>query len=276
MLPAQLTLGPLALRVHNIERMYAFYTQALGMTLHAQSDADGSCLLGSETQVLLHLIPDATAVPAPRNAGLYHAAYLYPTRAALATAIRAYISTGLKLQGASDHDVSEALYLSDPEGNGIELYVDRPRSAWPSQNGQLTMTTDPLDFASLLAEPDDAHAPIVGHIHLHVADLAAARKFYVDVIGFDLVQQYGGQAEFVSAGGYHHHLGYNLWRGKNIVPAPDNATGLVWWTVNLPDADAQTAVIARLVAAKHPHTVQAGVVWVRDSVGIQLRIVVAA
>jgi catechol 2,3-dioxygenase len=194
----------------------------------------------------------------------------------LATAIRTYVSTGLKLQGASDHGVSEALYLSDPEGNGIELYVDRPRSAWPIQNGQLTMTTDPLDFASLLAEPDDAHAPIVGHIHLHVADLAASRKFYGDVIGFALMQQYGGQAEFVSAGGYHHHLGYNLWRGKNIVPAPDNATGLVWWTVNLPDADAQTAVIARLVAAKHPHTVQAGVVWVRDSVGIQLRIVVAA
>jgi catechol 2,3-dioxygenase len=276
MLPAQLTLGPLALRVHNIERMYAFYTQALGMTLHAQSDADGSCLLGSEAAVLLHLIPDATAVPAPRNAGLYHVAYLYPTRAALATAIRTYVSTGLKLQGASDHGVSEALYLSDPEGNGIELYVDRPRSAWPSQNGQLTMTTDPLDFPSLLAEPDDAQAPIVGHLHLHVADLAAARTFYVDVIGFDLMQQYGGQAEFVSAGGYHHHLGYNLWRGKNIVPAPDNATGLVWWTVNLPDIDAQNAVIARLVAAKHTHTVQAGVVWVRDSVGIQLRIVVGA
>ncbi len=276
MLPAQLTLGPLALRVHNIERMYAFYTQALGMTLHAQSDADGSCLLGSETQVLLHLIPDDSAVPAPRNAGLYHVAYLYPTRAALATAIRTYISTGLKLQGASDHGVSEALYLSDPEGNGIEMYVDRPRSAWPSQNGQLTMTTDPLDFASLLAEPDDAHAPIVGHMHLHVADLAAARKFYGDVIGFDLVQQYGGQAEFVSAGGYHHHVGYNLWRGKNILSAPDNATGLVWWTVNLPDAVAQNAVIARLVAAKHPHTVQDGVVWVRDSVGIQMRIVVAA
>ena len=276
MLPAQLTLGPLALRVHNIERMYAFYTQALGMTLHAQSDADGSCLLGSEAAVLLHLIPDATAVPAPRNAGLYHVAYLYPTRAALATAIRTYVSTGLKLQGASDHGVSEALYLSDPEGNGIELYVDRPRSAWPSQNGQLTMTTDPLDFPSLLAEPDAAQAPIVGHLHLHVADLAAARTFYVDVIGFALVQQYGGQAEFVSAGGYHHHLGYNLWRGKNIAPAPDNATGLVWWTVNLPDIDAQNAVIARLVAAKHPHTVQAGVVWVRDSVGIQLRIVVGA
>lgn len=276
MLPAQLTLGPLALRVHNIERMYAFYTQALGMTLHAQSDDDGSCLLGSETQVLLHLIPDAIAVPAPRHAGLYHAAYLYPTRAALATAIRTYVSTGLKLQGASDHGVSEALYLSDPEGNGIELYVDRPRSAWPTPNGQLTMTSEPLDFASLLAEPDDAQAPVVGHMHLHVADLAAARMFYVDVIGFDLMQQYGGQAEFVSVAGYHHQLGYNLWRGKNIVPAPDNATGLVWWTVNLPDTDVQNAVIARLVAAKHPHTVQAGVVWVRDSVGIQLRVVVGA
>ena len=276
MLPSQLSLGPLALRVHNIERMYAFYTQALQFTLLSQSTADGSCILGTATQPLLHLIPDPSAQPAPRAAGLYHVAYLYPTRAALASAIRHYASIGLRIQGASDHGVSEAFYLADPEGNGIEMYVDRPRDAWPrSSDGTLAMVTDPIDIDGIMACPEEVAPPVIGHMHLHVGDLARAQAFYHTVIGFDVIQLYGGQAEFVSAAGYHHHLGYNVWRGRNIPPAPANATGLMWWTVNLHDATAYTAIKTRLTAANVAYDEHDDALWVRDGDGIQMRIVAA-
>lgn len=276
MLPPQLTLGPLALRVHNIERMYAFYAQALQLKLISQSSADGSCILGSDTQPLLHLIPDPTAQPAPRAAGLYHVAYLYPTRAALATAIRHYASLGLRIQGASDHGVSEAFYLADPEGNGIEMYADRPTAQWPrTSDGSLAMVTDPIDIDGIMACPTESAFPIIGHMHLHVGDLARAQAFYHTIIGFDLIQLYGGQAEFVSAGGYHHHLGYNVWRGRNIPPAPANATGLVWWTINLHDANAYVALKERLQRSSTAYDEHDDALWVRDGDGMHVRVVAA-
>ena len=274
MLPPQLTLGPLALRVHNIERMYAFYAQALQFKLLHQSSDDGSCMLGSDTQTLLHLIPDTTAQPAPRSAGLYHVAYLYPSRAALTTAIRHYTSLGLRIQGASDHGVSEAFYLADPEGNGIELYVDRPMAQWPRMSdGTLAMVTDPIDIDGIMACPVEVVAPVIGHMHLHVSDLARAQAFYHGVLGFDVMQRYGGQAEFVSAAGYHHHLGYNVWRGRNIPPAPANATGLMWWTINLHDAGAYMALKTRMQRSDTPYDEYDAALWVRDVDGIQVRIV---
>jgi catechol 2,3-dioxygenase len=276
MLPLHLTLGPLALRVHNIERMYAFYAQALQLKLLQQSSVDGSCMLGSETQPLLHLIPDTTAQPAPRSAGLYHVAFLYPSRAALASVVRHYTSLGLRIQGASDHGVSEAFYLADPEGNGIELYADRPMAQWPrTSDGTLAMVTDPIDIDGIMACPVEVAAPVIGHMHLHVSDLARAQAFYHGVLGFDVMQRYGGQAEFVSAAGYHHHLGYNVWRGRNIPPAPTNATGLMWWTINLHDADAYMALKTRITAAHIAYDEHDDALWVRDGDGIQIRIVAA-
>jgi catechol 2,3-dioxygenase len=275
MLSDQMTLGPVALRVHNIEHMYAFYSQALGMRLHDQL-ADGTCIVGSEHAPLVHLIPDAEARPAPRSAGLYHMALLYPNRAALAAQLAHYANLGLRLDGASDHGVSEALYLHDPEGNGIELYADRPQAEWPISNGQLAMVTDPLDLHALLHDAGELQAPIMGHVHLHVGDLDASRQFYVDTIGFELMQRYGHAAEFVSVAGYHHHLGYNIWRGKHAPPAPANATGLVWWQINLPNADSLTALQDRLRAsAIQTRGDDQGALLVRDPAGNQVRIVVA-
>jgi catechol 2,3-dioxygenase len=138
-----------------------FIRQALRNDIHARSDTDGSCLLGSDTQVLLHLIPDASAVPAPRNAGLYHAAYLYPTRAALATAIRTYVATGLELQGAWDHECQRsALSELTPKGTASRCTLIVPKVHGTPKRYDWRSTTDPLDFASLLAEPDDAQSPI--------------------------------------------------------------------------------------------------------------------
>jgi len=275
MLPDQLTLGPVALRVHNAERMYAFYSQALGLRLHDQLD-DGTCVVGTDQEPLVHLIPDEQARPAPRSAGLYHFALLYPSRSALAAQLAHYAGLGLRLDGASDHGVSEALYLHDPEGNGIELYADRPASAWPVSNGQLAMVSDALDLHALLHDAGDLQAPRMGHLHLHVGDLDASRHFYVDTIGFALMQRYGHAAEFVSVAGYHHHLGYNIWRGKHAPPAPANATGLVWWQINVPDAASLSAVQDRLQAANVAIThADDAAVLVRDPAGNQVRMVVA-
>ena len=274
MLPAETSLGPIALRVHNIERMYAFYTQALQFRLHDRLD-NGTVVMGSDDKALLYLIPDEQAKPEPRAAGLYHVAYLYSSRAALGAILQHYASLGLKLDGASDHGVSEALYLTDPEGNGIELYRDRPRSEWPTDsNGKLAMVTDHINLQQLLADAGTAELPVVGHVHLHVAKLATTRAFYCDLIGFDLMQEFGLSAEFVSANGYHHHLGYNLWRGANI-PAPTlHATGLVWWTLRLPTSADVDTVAARLTAANYPFSLEDAVLLVRDPAGNQVGVVV--
>lgn len=272
MLPNQLTLGPLALRAHNVERMYAYYTQVHGFRLHDQRE-DGTVVLGSDEHELVHLIPDPQARPVQRTAGLYHVAYLYPNRPALAAALVHLRNVGWRIDGASDHGVSEALYLSDIEGNGIELYVDRPREQWPTDGNGLAMVTEPLDVQALLKSAGDPTLPILGHMHLHVGDLAHARRFYVDALGFDLMQTYGLAAEFVSTAGYHHHLGYNIWRGKNVPPAPPTATGLVWWTMQLPSVADIDAVAQRLAAAQYAYEQVDGVLLARDPSGNQVRIV---
>jgi catechol 2,3-dioxygenase len=160
------------------------------------------------------------------------------------------------LQGVADHGVSEALYLADPDGNGIEVYRDRPREQWPVVNGQLRMGADPLDVDEILAEDGDgrglAPGTIVGHVHLHVSHLDEAQRFYVDVLGFEVMQRYGPSALFVSAGGYHHHIGLNTWAGVGAPPPPSGAIGLQYFVVTLPGASARAAVEDRLRAANVP------------------------
>jgi catechol 2,3-dioxygenase len=189
--------------------------------------------------------------------GLYHFAILVPSRAHLARALRRLVDARTRLQGAADHGVSEAIYLADPDGNGIEIYRDRPRPEWPMTDGQLHMGVDPLDLEALLDESDDRSSAlgpgtVVGHVHLHVADLAAARRFYVDVLGFAVMQRYGPSALFVSAGGYHHHIGLNTWAGVGAPPPPPGAVGLRHFVVSLPNASALEEVGARLREAAIP------------------------
>jgi catechol 2,3-dioxygenase len=239
-LPSTLTLGAVHLTVSNLDRSVACYQTALGLRVHSHEATTASLGDGSET--VLVLVEDPLAQPAGRHAGLYHYALLYPSREELARAAVRLSVTQTPIQGASDHRTHEAIYLSDPDGNGIELAADRPRELWPADLGYAG-GPEPLDFGALLAtvageDPSPQVGPglRVGHLHLHVGDIEQGLAFYRDVLGFE-VQANLGSAAFVSAGGYHHHLGFNVWRGRGVGPAPEHTVGLRHWTVVVPNVD---------------------------------------
>ncbi|MGI8512377.1 MAG: VOC family protein [Solirubrobacteraceae bacterium] len=190
---------------------------------------------------------------APRQAtGLFHTALRFESRADLAAALRRLIGERVPVTGASDHGVSEAIYLDDPDGNGVELYWDRPRDDWPAPEPgeRVHMFTAPLDLEGLLGEgPAEERPRDVGHVHLKVADIAAAVRFWGDVLGFDLMTTFGGQAAFLSAGGYHHHVGANTWMSAGAGPGPAERPGLEAVTLAFPDRPALDAVLERLESA---------------------------
>jgi catechol 2,3-dioxygenase len=239
-LPSALRLGAVHLTVADLDRSVAFYQDAIGLQQQRREDGVAALGAGGEDLVVLHEQPGAR--PAGRHAGLYHYALLFPTREELARAVQRLVVTHTDISGASDHGVSEAIYLSDPDGNGIELYADRARDAWPppAPGERIGMYTRALDLRGLLetvagAEPvSRAGAGLrVGHVHLHVGDIEAARAFYVERIGFEVMASMPS-ALFLAAGGYHHHLGANTWRGEGVGPAPAGTAGLREWTVVLP------------------------------------------
>lgn len=278
-LPASSHVGLVSLTVADLNRSLDFYTHVLGL-IPAGREA-GEVTLNAGELPLLHLVelPGAPPKP-PHTTGLYHFAVLLPSRLDLARWLRHVLEIGQPLQGWADHGVSEAVYLADPDGNGIEVYRDRPRAEWPRQGGGLQMVTDPLDAQGLLAltEADGARwaaAPagaVMGHVHLHVAAIQPALEFYCNVLGLDLVQRYGPSAAFVSAGGYHHHVGLNTWAGVNAPPPPANAAGLRFWTLLVPDEPGLAALLERLRAAQ-AHIEPRGNGWyARDPSGNQVYI----
>jgi catechol 2,3-dioxygenase len=239
-LPATLTLGAVHLTVSDLDRSVAWYQTSLGLRVHSHEPATASLGDGDVPVIVLH--EDPLARPAGRHAGLYHYALLYPSREELARAAVRLSATGTSIDGASDHRTHEAIYLPDPDGNGIELAADRPREQWPADLGYAGGPAA-LDFAAVLATiagedaaPQVAPGLRMGHLHLHVGDIEDGLRFYRDVLGFE-VQANLGSAAFVSAGGYHHHLGFNIWRGPGVGPAPGHTAGLDHWTVQLPAAD---------------------------------------
>ncbi len=277
---APIAAGPVALNVGDLERVATYYRDVLGLQERA---ADGATVrLGTADRdlVVLHHAPDAA--PAPQAAGLFHVAILYPSRADLADAILRTAQHGARLEGASDHLISEAVYLRDPEGNGIELYRDRERDEWRRDDrGHVAMDTLPLDLADVVrAAPDPTRPPagaipadaIVGHVHLQTADLAASRAFYADVLGFDvMVDGYPG-ALFVATDGYHHHVGLNVWNSRGRVAVP-GARGLRHATLLLADDDVRSRTIERLRAADVPFDEDAdGAITVADPAGVTLRL----
>jgi catechol 2,3-dioxygenase len=226
----QTAIGEVHLTVSDLDRSLRFYQDHLGFTLHHR--ADRIARIGAAGSDLLVLSQGESAPRVRGTTGLYHFAILVPSRADLARALRRLVDTDTVMQGAADHGVSEALYLADPDGNGIEVYRDRPREQWPYVGGALRMVADPLDVEAILAEAAGdggaglAAGTTIGHVHLHVSRLADAERFYVDVLGFELMQRYGPSALFVSAGGYHHHFGLNTWAGVGAPPPPPGALGL--------------------------------------------------
>jgi catechol 2,3-dioxygenase len=270
----QASLGAIHLRTAGLDRMRAFYLEVLGLAILEQSP-DRIRLGPSGGRILLELQEDPEAgAPGEPTAGLYHYAILLPGRADLARMLRHFTKTGQRLQGAADHLVSEALYLTDPEGNGIEVYADRPRSTWPGQGDRLRMSTVPLDVDSLIAEPG-AHRPLdgmpqgarVGHIHLQVGDLAEAERFYKENLGFELTTR-GPQAAFLSAGGYHHHIGLNTWAGEGLPRHRSGQRGLERFTVALPSAEELESLLDHLSEEGHDPARSEGGWLLRDPAGV--------
>ena len=247
-------IGAVHLTTSDLRRSVLFYEAHLGFVVHRRDDR--TAWLGAGDHDLLVLSQSESAPRVRGTTGLYHFAILVPSRADLSRSLRRLVETGTVLQGAADHGVSEALYLADEDGNGIEIYRDRPRGDWPVVAGQLRMGADPLDLDALLAEAGGAESgaglargTVVGHVHLHVSRLADAEAFYVGLLGFELMQRYGPSALFVAAGGYHHHIGLNTWAGVGAPPPPPGAVGLHHFVVSLPDEAALAAVAERLITA---------------------------
>ena len=254
---ARTSMGPVHLTVSDLERSLAFYRETLGLAVLGRDD--GRASLGAGERELLVLVEEPGARPAYGHTGLYHFALLLPERAHLATWLAHVARERVPLAGLSDHFVSEAIYLSDPDGHGIEVYWDRPREVWQGQVGA-RMTTMPLDTRSLLGELEDpATAPfdglpagtVMGHVHLKVAAIPDTVAFYRDVLGFGLMAQLGAQAAFLAAGGYHHHLGANTWESAGATPPPDGTAALRQATILLPDAAERDRVVGRLERAGH-------------------------
>ena len=242
-LPDTTRLGPVHLQVADLSRSLAFYQHVLGLEPLARNAGSGSLAPpGADAPlIVLHEHRGATAVPHRGALGLYHFAVLLPDRAALGRFVRHLGDIGARA-GAGDHLVSESLYLQDPDNLGIEVYADRPRGTWRRVDRELMMATDPLDIEGLLEAAGGVEwsgMPVgtkIGHMHLHVGDIAQAAAFYSEGLGLDrMVWHYPG-ALFLAAGGYHHHLGTNTWAGSNAAPAGPQDARLLEWTIELPDA----------------------------------------
>ncbi len=253
LLETPLRVGVVTLRVRELQRTGDFYRGLLGLeTLEA---GGGGAVLGAGGRPLLELRGDPALRPRdPRDAGLFHTAFLMPTRADLASWLRHVVAERTPLTGASDHLVSEALYLSDPEGNGIEVYVDRPRMEWPHAEGAIRIATEPLDVEGLLrADPDRrwTSAPAglaVGHIHLQAGAIPAADAFYAEALGFDIMARYPG-ASFFGAGGYHHQVATNIWNSRGAGPIDRSKAGLEGFELLARDAEALAAIERRAGSA---------------------------
>jgi catechol 2,3-dioxygenase len=280
-LPAATTLGAVRLQVADLDRSLPFYQDVLGLRVVKQ--AGGRAALapsGDDDSVLVHLVESPGAQPATRRArlGLYHYAILLPDRPGLARLVRHLSATGIHV-GSGDHLVSEAFYISDPDGLGIEVYADRPRASWRRIGRELKMATDAVDVHDLLATAGDVPwtgmpaGTVMGHVHLHVGDLARAAAFYADGLGLDKTTWSYPGALFLGAGGYHHHVGVNTWAGRGAQPAGPDDAQLLEWTLAVPDVGAVAAAYASLDAAGHALEQHAGGAFVtRDPWGTHVRV----
>ena len=254
-LPSSTRIAHAHFRVSKLESALAFYRDLVGLTVLSASRKSSVLSESPDGRPVLYLTEDPDAKPRnPNSPGLFHMALLYRERKELASAFKRLYDKQWPFQGFADHGVSEALYLADADGNGIELYIDRPRQSWPYRNGALQMVTEPLDVASLLSEidprasknPTSGSGPSIGHMHLQVSDLRKAEQFYHGALGFDVTQRNFPGALFMSAGGYHHHIGVNTWNSRGASPAAPGAKGLVRFALQLNDSQFTQALSDRI------------------------------
>lgn len=260
-LPETTHIGYVHLRVRDLERTLAFYVDVLGLKLVSGGMHTATLSANGRGPGLLVLTEKKDASVRPHRAtGLYHVAFRVPNRRALAMSIQHLRASSWPLDGFADHDVSEAVYLSDPDGNGIEIYNDRPRATWPLRGGQVEMVTVPLDLDDLMGELADwpgtwesmDDGTDVGHVHLRVSDLDRAESFYSGLLGFDVTQRSLPGARFMSAGGYHHHIGANVWHSEHGARPPADALGLISYSIVVADGESLRALGQRLHDASVP------------------------
>ena len=265
-------MGPVEVTVADLPRSLDYWQRAIGLRVLGRED--GRAVLGADTP-LVALVDEPGARPSRGHTGLFHVALLVPDRPSLARFLAHAAREQIRLEGLSDHSVSEAIYLRDPDRHGIEVYADRPRELWEGHVRE-QLTTIPLDVDSLLRELEDPAAEpfdglpdgtTTGHVHFCVADVDETVRFYRDVLGMGLTARLGDQAAFLSAGGYHHHVGGNTWESRGASPAPSGVARLVRATVVLPDDAERDRTVGRVAdAGQEPEPVDGGTL-VRDPSG---------
>jgi catechol 2,3-dioxygenase len=244
--------GHVNLKVENLDRSLQYYQEVIGFDILERTSTTAKLTTDGKTSILSLEQPENVIPKQGRTTGLYHFALLLPTKSDLANFVVHLSEKGVRF-GSSDHLVSEALYLHDPDGNEIEVYIDRDPSEWSWMGEEVAMAVDPLDFERLLKNivpgeswkgmPKDT---LMGHIHLHVSELEKTEEFYVQGLGFDVVNRYGEQALFLSTGKYHHHIGVNTWNGVGAPKPAENSVGMESYTLILPNEEAVKVTVDNL------------------------------
>ncbi|SEN39630.1 catechol 2,3-dioxygenase [Mesobacillus persicus] len=268
------------LNVADLQRSLEFYQSIIGLKVLEKTEEKAVLTADGKTPLVTIEQPSVVRPKQPRRTGLYHYALLLPSRADLAKVILYMINMKYPLQGGSDHLVSEALYLADPDGNGIEIYTDRPASTWKWEGKEVVMATEPMNVEDILKEDDGKPwsglpaGTIMGHIHLHVAEFKKTEEFYCQGLGFEIVCRYGGQALFLSTGGYHHHIGLNTWNGVGAPAPEENSVGMSSYQVVFPNEGARQEAISRLTGIGAAISEVQGSLFTKDPSGnrIELRI----
>jgi catechol 2,3-dioxygenase len=279
-IPPKTYIGAVNLSVENLERSGDYYRRVLGLDqIYAEP---GKIEFGAGERVLLRLFGQPGAQRKPNATGLYHFALRVSSRLELARTLRHLSDTKAYFVGFADHHVSEALYLADPDGHGIEIYRDRPREDWLDEQGRFKMTTDPLDIQGLVEELSTDSRPWqgidpqtdMGHIHLQVDNIPRARDFYTQLLGFEVMADMGS-ASFLSAGGYHHHIGMNTWTSAGGPPAPEDSLHLLEYEIIVPDADGLKQVMTQFDMAHYPYTRENGSLEFKDPAQIEVMLKLA-
>ncbi|CAD5896388.1 Glyoxalase family protein [Carnobacterium maltaromaticum] len=253
-------IGKVVLNVENLEAMKTFYQDKIGLEIKSETENEVSLGAVDESQTtLLQLKRVPITAKVGRRTGLYHTAFLLPSRSALGDVLYHLVKTEYPITGASDHGYSEAIYLDDPEGNGIEIYHDKAREVWDiNPDGTINGITIAMDAEGVLGAATGSFTGLpkgttVGHIHLTVADLDATEKFYIDTLKMNLQTDFPGQAKFIAAGNYHHHIGTNVWSGRNIPPMEKDTKGLAYFTMEVPSLEALLEVKDNLDEKSYPY-----------------------
>jgi catechol 2,3-dioxygenase len=276
-----LHVGTVGMVARDLDLLAGYYQHLLGLTALERTDTVAKLGINGVTVLEIEHRPNAKPDD-QRTAGLYHNAFLMPTRADLARWILHIAKHRVPVSGASDHDVSEAIYLDDPEGNGVEVYADRQPESWRREGKIIFQKTDPLDIEAIIREVDPATATYpeapgglrVGHIHLRVGNTDQAERFYCDILGMEVTRRRTG-ATFISSGGYHHHVGANVWHSQGASMRDKDRAGLGWFTIEAADGATFDATVARLNAANVPVEKIPGGIETADPWGTRVRLVKA-